>query len=139
MIGKYLGKVVANQLAEDINKWKADLILPIPLHSLRKTDRGFNQAEEIVKGLSRELGIKQNSRIIKRKRYTQTQTKLTLVERKQNIEDAFQLRRNNAIIDKNIILVDDVITTGATISECASLLLNGGAKNIYALSVAIAN
>lgn len=139
LIGNFLGKNIASELQSKIKTWNADLIIPVPLHSLRKTDRGFNQAEEIAKGISKKLSIPHKSNIIKRNRYTETQTKLTLVERKKNIEDAFQLKHKNKVKDKNIIIVDDVITTGATISECASLLLEAGAKNVYALSVAIAN
>jgi len=139
LIGKFLGRKTAQILIKNIESWNADLIIPIPLHSLRKADRGFNQASEIAKGISQKIKIPQKSNIVRRHRFTQTQTQLTFSERKNNIEGAFTLRKNKQIIDKTIILVDDVITTGATISECAKLLKENGAKNIYAVSVAIAD
>ena len=91
------------------------------------------------KSVGKNLDIALHTGIIKRKRFTQTQTKLTLEERKENISEAFSLRQKKIIKNKNIILVDDVITTGATITECGMLLKDHGAKNIYALSAAIAD
>ncbi|MCB9217894.1 MAG: ComF family protein [Ignavibacteriales bacterium] len=137
-IGKFLGKVVANNLFKKIQSWQADLIIPIPLHSLRKAERGFNQANEISKGLAKYIKLPNNSKVISRIRFTETQTKLSLSERKTNIEGAFSIRNKKMIKNKNIILVDDVITTGATTSECANLLLKNGANKIYAVSVGIA-
>jgi len=138
-VGKYLGKKTAEILYNKIISWEPDIIIPIPLHSLRKAERGFNQASEIAKGISEKVNIPHKSRIIKRKRFTNTQTKLSLQERKINISGAFTIRQKKYIKNKNIILVDDVITTGATISECAKLLSDNGAKNIYAVSAAIAD
>lgn len=138
-IGKELGLITANILENKLNTWNADLIMAIPLHKLRKAERGFNQAEIIAKAISNYSKIKFEPKALRRKRFTQTQTKLNLKERKTNIEDAFKVKRKNKILDKNIILVDDVITTGATISECAKVLKANGANDIYALSVAIAD
>lgn len=137
-VGIFLGIKTGQILHNLIRQWNADLIVPIPLHQLRKAERGFNQSKEISKGLSKELRIKNNTRILKRNRFTQTQTKFTLIERKANIAGAFTLRNNKKIIGKRIILVDDVITTGATTTECAKLLIENGAEKVYALSVAIA-
>lgn len=137
--GYFLGKVTSELLVEKITSWECNIIIPIPLHSLRRADRGFNQAKEIAKGISKHLSIPLETNILKRIRFTKTQTKLNLKERKENIEGAFQFRKGRSVKDKNIILVDDVITTGATISECAKILLANGANKIYALSVAIAN
>ncbi|MCP5064571.1 MAG: ComF family protein [Ignavibacteriae bacterium] len=138
-IGIFLGEQIVKHLAKKIISWNADLVIPIPLHNLRKAKRGFNQAGTIAKSIGVNLDIAVRTDIIKRNRFTQTQTKLTLEERKENISEAFSLRKKNIIKNKNIILVDDVITTGATITECSKLLIDSGAKNIYALSVAIAD
>lgn len=138
-IGNFLGDQIVNHLSKTIKSWDADLIIPIPLHNLRKAERGFNQSETIAKSIGRNLAIAVNTGIIKRKRFTKTQTKLTLEERKKNISEAFSMKRKNIVKNKNIILVDDVITTGATISECGELLLDNGAKKIHALSAAIAD
>lgn len=138
-IGKYLGKKVSEILMEKINNWNADLIIAIPLHSLRRAERGFNQADIIAKEIGENLKINYGKNILVRTRFTNSQTKLNLVERKQNMKDVFKLKNQKLIENKNIILVDDVITTGATVSECARILTDNGAKNIFALSVAIAD
>ncbi len=138
-IGKYLGEKVSEILNDKLSTWNADLIITIPLHSLRKAERGFNQAEIIAEEIGKIIGINYSKNILKRTRFTETQTHLNLLERKENMINAFKLKNRKIINDKNIILVDDVITTGATVSECARILKNNGAKNIYALSVAIAD
>jgi len=138
-IGIYLGKKVAELCQESIINWKADYLLPVPLHRLKKAERGYNQSYFIAKGISSLHKINLNTSTLKRKKYTSTQTELTLIERKSNIKDAFTIAKIKPIKDKIIILVDDVITTGATITECGEVLLKNGAAKVYALSVAIAD
>ena len=138
LLGIFLGKKTGQILNDFITKLNVDLIIPIPLHHLRKAERGFNQSQEISKGLSKELNISIKNNILSRTKFTKTQTKFTLIERKLNIEGAFKLKHKKEISGKKIILVDDVITTGATTSECAKLLVENGADKVYAISVAIA-
>ena len=78
-------------------------------------------------------------RILYRRKFTLTQTKFSLSERKDNIRDAFELTNKNKIKGKRIILLDDVITTGATISECAKILISNGAEKVFALSASLAD
>ncbi len=138
-VGKFFAEQIALNLRTEINSWKANLIIPVPLHKLRKAERGYNQSEEIAKALGKLLTIPIDTKSLKRKRFTETQTKLTLVERKQNMTDAFIVKNNKLIKNKTIVLLDDVITTGATITECGKVLLENGATKIYALSAAIAD
>ena len=135
---KYLGKLIGKNLNTQISKWNIDYILPVPLHSLRKADRGFNQSKYIAFGIGKELGIKVKTNLLKRIRYTETQTNLTLKEREENISNAFKAKHKRVIENKTFLLVDDVITTGATISECGKALLDEGAARVYACSAAIA-
>ena len=135
---KYLGNLIGENLKEQIQNWCVDYILPVPLHSLRKADRGFNQSKYIALGIGNKLGIKVKSNILKRRRYTETQTNLTLKEREENISKAFQAKQERLIEGKTFLLVDDVITTGATIHECGKVLLEAGAAKIYSCSAAIA-
>jgi len=137
-VGVYFGKITGNQIKDKIFKWQVDLIIPVPLHSVKKAERGYNQSEFIAKGISLETGIDWNKKIIKRKKYTETQTHLSAEERQSNVKDAFIVKDKKSVNGKNLLLVDDVITTGSTISECAHQLLLAGAKNIYATSIAIA-
>jgi ComF family protein len=103
------------------------------------SERGYNQSLVIAKGISKTCGIPVKKNIIKRKRYTNTQTNLSLHERKLNISEAFSVVKPKIVKHKRIVIVDDVITTGATISECAKVLVNEGASEIFAVSVAIAD
>jgi ComF family protein len=137
--GIFLGKLLATELKSKFSEWEIDFIVPVPLHHLKRAERGYNQSEFLAKGMKSVLRIPVNSNFIRRNRFTETQTNLTLLERKENIRDAFSARRRKIIKGKNILLLDDVITTGATIAECGSILLDNGAAKVYAASVAIAD
>jgi ComF family protein len=138
-VGIFLGKLIGKEIKELNQNWQIDLIIPIPLHHLKKAERGYNQSFYIAKGVSKILDCKLNENAVRRVKYTETQTTMTLIERKENILKAFKARRKNAVKGKNILLIDDVITTGATITECGKVLLESGADKIYAASVAIAD
>ncbi len=137
-IGLFLGKTIAVHLGSIISTLQIDLVIPVPLHRLKKAERGFNQSEFIAKGLCKHAGLKYSSKILRRKRYTDSQTTMSRAEREENVSGAFSIKNKKAIMNKNIILIDDVITTGATISECGKVLIENGAANIYAFSVAVA-
>lgn len=138
-IGILLGKEIANVKKQNISEWKIDLILPVPLHHLKEADRGYNQSFYIAKGLSKILRIPTKENVLKRKRYTESQTLKNISDRESNVRDAFSVVSKKSVRGKTILLVDDVITTGATISECARQLLNNGAAKVYAASIAIAD
>ncbi|MBL1212101.1 MAG: ComF family protein [Ignavibacteriae bacterium] len=137
--GVWLGKMAGDILQNKILNWQADLILPVPLHTLKKAERGFNQSYFIAKGISKQLGVKTKPGVIKRIKFTETQTHLNSLERKANIRNAFKLKKQKLIKNKSIILIDDVVTTGATINECARILKEGGALKVFALSAALAD
>ncbi|MDZ7626303.1 MAG: ComF family protein [Ignavibacteriaceae bacterium] len=136
-LGMFLGEILSEGIKT--RNWQVDLIVPVPIHPLKKVERGYNQSDYIVKGLSESLNIPYSTKLIKRTRHTESQTKLKMKERAQNVADAFVVRNPKKIIGKNILLVDDIITTGATIQECGRALVKGGAKTVYACSVGIAN
>jgi ComF family protein len=138
LAGIFLGRLIAKIWFEEIQKWNADLIIPVPLHRLKKLERGYNQSYYIVKGLEKELKIPINNRLLKRIRQTESQTFFNHFKRKENVKNAFCLTRKHGCRGKTIILVDDVITTGSTVSECASVLKKAGALKIYGLFAAIA-
>lgn len=138
-VGIFLGLISSSHIIKQLKLWNCDYIIPVPLHPKKLAERGYNQSYFIANGMGKNLKIKSLNKAMKRIRFTQTQTNLTLLERKKNVEGAFALKRGFDPINKKIILVDDVITTGATISECAKVLKNKGAEKIYAASVAIAD
>jgi ComF family protein len=138
-IGIFLGKFIGRHLAQNISNWNIGVISPVPLHPLKNAERGYNQSLYISKGLSEELSIPFSNNTIKRKRFTESQTRLNILEREKNVKGAFSIGNSKRTRGKNILLIDDVITTGATINECGDILLKNGAKAVYAASVAIAD
>jgi len=137
-----LGIELGRRLGGVINDWglRADYVVPIPLHKRKLRERGYNQAELIARGVSAATGIPVRSGIVGRKRFTQTQTALSLEERQKNVKDAFELKVSDfsEVRDKTFVLIDDVITTGATIEACGRELREAGATCIIAASSALA-
>ena len=139
LIGNFLGEKLGEAIKSKIKDWQIDYIIPIPLHHLKKAERGYNQAFYIAKGFGKILDIPVTNKFLKRNRFTETQTQMNSAERAENMRDAFSVKNTSKLNGKNILLVDDVITTGATTRECGRVLLRGGAKKVYATSVAIAD
>ena len=135
-IGFFLGELLGDRKKNYIEKWDADLIMPIPLFHLKKIERGYNQADYIAKGLSKSMGIRNKVSVARRIKNTTSQTKLDSAERSENMQNAFSIRKPKIINGKNIIIVDDVITTGITVLELAKKLKENGANKVYVLSVA---
>ncbi|GAA0110074.1 ComF family protein [Clostridium tertium] len=131
------GNILADYLCELINENNIDVdaILFIPSSKKALKDRGFNQCEFMAQKLSRTLNIPIYSDIIKVKNIKEQKT-LSKEDRFKNIEGAFGIKSNKNIKNKNIILIDDVITTGATLLECEKLLKKSGANSIKILTVA---
>lgn len=126
----YLGQQIA-ALAEGID---ADLIIPLPLHPTRLRERGFNQALELARPVSRATKLPIDSRSCQRVRHTPAQAELPWRERVKNIRGAFHCTADFS--DKRLLLIDDVMTTGASINECARTLKLHGAANVSVLVVA---
>ena len=135
-IGIFLGENLGKHFKSKFKNWNINLIVPIPLHHLRKAERGFNQSYYIAKGISAITAIPVNTKTLKRIRFTQSQTTLGMNEREINVEGAFTIKYKEDIKEKNILLIDDVITTGATTNECGKVLLGSGARQIFAASIA---
>lgn len=116
---------------------RADVIIPMPLHTTRRRERGYNQAALLARPLARDLGVPVNERVLARTRATQPQTRLNHIERRANVAGAFGLvGPAEAIEGKRIALVDDVTTTGATLEAAAEALRLAHPAAIYALAVA---
>lgn len=136
------------RLAELLGQWLAEgfrderlmdfhpnLLVPVPLHALRRREREFNQSELIARSASKRLGIPCRE-ILVRQRHTDTQTQFDRRHRMENLRDAFKLRKNVRVNEQRIVLVDDVLTTGATLDECARVLVEHGATRVCAITVA---
>jgi len=112
-----------------------DAVIPVPLHPLRKREREFNQAEVLGREIARRRGWAFCD-ALQRRKYTVTQTHFDRTHRMQNLRDAFAIRQNRSVQGKHLLLVDDVLTTGSTLDECARVLLEAGAASVHALTVA---
>jgi len=139
-LGVRLGKEIGNRIKACQTFSSADYLLPIPLHRLKQRERGYNQSEYICRGISEATGIPVGGSILYRTKYTKSQTQLNLGERRANVGDAFKVnpKFQSEIRGKSFILVDDVITTGSTITACARELRTNGGRTILAVSVALA-
>ncbi len=120
---------------ERVREREFDLIVPVPLHSARQRERGFNQAGILAEWVSAHLDVPCRS-VLERIHYTTTQTAFDRTERMQNLRGAFRLRRNRDVRKLRVILIDDVLTTGSTLSECARVLKEAGAPSVYAITAA---
>ncbi len=136
----YLRHLVARWLYaalddERLSNRRFDIIIPVPLHPTRQRERGFNQASLLAELLSAEISI-QSKPALERIRYTTTQTALDRAERMENLHKAFRLRKNADVRRLRVLLIDDVLTTGSTLSECARVLKRAGAISVHAATAA---
>jgi competence protein ComFC len=122
------------QFYKELN-WSIDIIMPVPLSRKRKRSRGYNQAALLARPISLATGIPYGSHLLERVRETASQVGLSDKDRSQNVKGAFKAK-SGSVRGKNILIVDDITTTGATIQNCAAALLEAGAAQIYGLTVA---
>jgi ComF family protein len=114
---------------------KTEIIVPVPLHQKRHRERGYNQSHLLAQGLSTLINQPVDTKTLVRTRATQTQTKLTLHQRRQNVAEAFTCT-GSTLQGRTILLIDDVCTTGATLDACAKALHHHAAAQVYALTLA---
>lgn len=132
--GRALGEKLQGRINNQNENWRW-IVIPVPLFGARKRERGYNQCDVIALELGRVLDVKVETQFLKRVQNTPSQTTLNREERLSNVSGAFALSRKASLSGLNVILVDDVITTGATIGACAQTLRLGGVEHILALAV----
>ena len=131
-IGEWLSQTMRDSRLEGRH---LDVIIPVPLHPARKRERGFNQAALLAERLGDSTGLRLYP-ALERIRYTTTQTLHDRAERMENLRGAFRLRKNRDVRDLRVLLIDDVLTTGSTLSECARVLKAAGAVSVHAATAA---
>jgi ComF family protein len=135
-LGKPLGRLMAQGCREFLDTCAADMIIPVPLHPKRLRWRGFNQSVLLARQVSRAYNIPLDPFAVYRSKETPPQTQLTEAERRKNVRGIFSLNPQRPIDGKRVLLVDDVYTSGATVNECSRCLKQGGAKEVYVLTLA---
>ncbi len=137
-IGEIMGKYAAVDLLESTDFISIDVIIPIPLHPKKFAKRGYNQSEWIGKGLSEILNKPQDLNTLRRVKENTTQTKKNVFERYENTEGIFEITDKEALREKHVLLVDDVLTTGSTLEAAANTLLQIAGVKISVFTLAIA-
>jgi len=137
-LGIKLGKLIGDRLNSAPDYIDIDLIIPVPLHKKRERSRGYNQSELIARGISASLNISVNSKLLIRTITTDTQTKKGRYMRFENMKTVFSVKNSEILAGKHVLLVDDVITTGATIEACAIELHKCGIKKLSIAAAAFA-
>jgi len=137
--GVSLGKLIGQGIPKEvINRRKFDYITPIPLHPARFYERGYNQSRLLALGISQTLSVPVRPEVLQRVRATRSQTHLSRPDRWKNVHEAFVVADSGQVEGANIVLVDDVVTTGATLTAAAHALLQSGANTIGLAALAIA-
>jgi competence protein ComFC len=132
LVAQWLRAALDDERLRDIS---FDLIVPVPLHPARQRERGFNQASLLAESLSAKISLRSKP-VLERIRYTTTQTTLDRSERMENLRNAFRLRKKADVRGLRVLLIDDVLTTGSTLSECARVLKRAGAISVHAATAA---
>ncbi len=137
-VGLLLGEIAGADLYESKFLSGIDYLLPIPLHEQKQLARGYNQSELIAQGISKSTGIEVRNDVIERKIHTPSQTKKARYARWENVCDIFQIIDYEAIRDKHLLIIDDVITTGSTIESCAQAMMSVSGVRISVFCMAFA-
>ena len=137
-IGRDMGHIVASEFAESGFFDGIDMIIPVPLAWKRQWQRGYNQSFFIARGISRTTGLPVCNKAVCRTKFEKSQTLIGRRERQENVADVFRLKNADAVRGRHVLLVDDVVTTGATMVACARELLKAGDVKVSLLSLGFA-
>lgn len=133
-MGRLFAKIISDFLAKtDI---KADMIIPVPMYYKRFFERGYNQSSILAKYVAKDLKIKYTKNVLIKIKKSAVQSTLNLNQRKVNVLNTYGVINKRKVFNKNIILIDDVFTTGATVNECSRVLKEAGTNKIYVVTIA---
>jgi ComF family protein len=136
-LGRTFGDLLAQRLFEPLrDEFAQAMVVPVPLHRRRERKRGFNQSLVLARALAKSWHLEVMPRALRRTRFTQPQAKLRVAERLQNVEGAFAPARGLHLETPTVFLVDDVLTTGATMNACAAALKAAGASKVIGIALA---
>ena len=135
-LGVEMGFMFGQEMRENGSLPYADLIISVPLHKRKLKSRGYNQSDKLAEGFSRATNIPWSGNVLERIKYTETQTGKTRDERWKNVRKVFVVKGD--VKDKKIIIMDDVLTTGATVEACIEVLIEAGCTQFVILTIASA-
>lgn len=135
-LGIHMGEIMGIHGSDLLNTFNIDLCIPMPLHPKKEYKRGYNQATLLCEGMHKQSGIPYNESVLVRNENTRTQTKKSRIERWENVASVFAVDQPMIIKDKHVMLVDDVVTTGASTEACVHVLMQHGAKTVGIYSLA---
>ena len=135
-LGHWFAERIAECVAQEMDEWSADAVVPVPLDADRKRERGYNQAELIARPLAKRLGMRVEARLLERIKPRPPQLLLSRSERWKSTHGAYATPNGVRVDNLRILLVDDVMTTGATLDACARALKKAGAAKMLGLTVA---
>ena len=135
-LGKPLGRIMARGCREFLTGCETAVIVPVPLHPKRLRWRGFNQSVLLARHIGRAYGLPMDPFLLRRVKETPPQTQLNEEERRRNVRGAFALAPGRTLEKKDVLLVDDVYTSGATVNECSRTLRRSGAEQVFVLTLA---
>jgi ComF family protein len=137
-IGIYLGKLMGQSLLHNERFGHIDYLVPLPLFAAKEHKRGYNQATVLCNGMAEVLNIPVSNGNVARRRFTQTQTRKQRTERWENVADSFIINNPAVLEGKHLLLVDDVVTTGATLDACGNMMLQVPAATLSIATLACA-
>lgn len=138
-LGELLGKMIGEKLLASAQFKGIDIVIPVPLHPRKLSQRGYNQSQYIAIGIAQILGCKVDDKILLKVKETASQTNKGRLSRNENMQDVFQIIEAFDLAGKHVLLIDDIITTGATIEACGVELWKAGIGNLSIAAVAFAD
>ncbi len=135
-VASVFGKSLGELAIEMCDLSNSAVIVPVPLHPSRERERGYNQSGLFASAVAARTGLPLAARALRRRVATDSQTKLDLMEREHNVAGAFEVKQSDTIRNRVVILVDDVVTTGATANSCSRELLRAGASEVVVMALA---
>ncbi len=135
-VGIALGKMYGDEMLSAGNFPQVDLIVPVPLHPRKRRSRGFNQSDAIAEGIALSTAVPWSNQYLIRTKFTETQTGKGKLERRENVKNVFAV--SGEMQAKKVLLIDDVLTTGATVEACVIALYESGCEEVFVRTIAVA-
>lgn len=137
-IGEIMGEIAGKKILSSPLFHSPDIIIPVPIHTKKQVSRGYNQSTIFGKAIEKIIHVPCKDNILTKKKETKSQTGKSRTDRIQNVSDVFEMKNAQSVSNKHVLLVDDVVTTGATLEACCLEIIKAGASKISIVSIAAA-